>query len=158
MRLRPTALIALGCFALVVPAASTAAPRPVKVTKVDATCAGDLINGRANVTGPAMVSLSLLSRGRPGEKFAPTKKQAWIRSKQPGSYKFRFDISKLSADAYRVRTKSGTKSGVVRSSTCAPGYQVPEAPLPLLLPLSLLMMLGLAVGIRRLRRDATLGA
>ncbi len=152
MRRLPTLLLAILCVALMATASATAAPKPARVTKVEAVCAGDLINGRARVTAPAMVSLRLLARLSPRAKFVPTAKQAYIRAKQAGSYKFRFDISKLSANAYRVRTKSGTQSALIRASACAPGYQVPEAPLPLLLPLSLLLMLGLAAGLRRYRQ------
>jgi len=160
MRLRLTALLVVAGFSLAAGAVATAATKPARVTKVDASCAGDRISGRADVTGQAMVSLQLLSRRNPRAKFLQTGKQAWIRASRAGSYKFRFDISKLSANAYRVRTKrSGTQSAVVRASACAPGYQVPEAPLPLLLPLSLLLMLGLAFGIRRYRQNApTAGA
>jgi hypothetical protein len=153
MRLRLTALLVVAGLSLAAGTVASAAERPARVTKVDASCAGDLISGRASVTGRAMVSLRLLSRRNPSAKFLQTGKQAWIRSSKAGSYKYRFDISKLSANAYRVRTKSGTQSAVVRASACAPGYQVPEAPLPLLLPLSLLLMLGLAVGIRRYRQS-----
>ena len=128
------------------------APKPARVTKVEAACAGDLINGRRTGDRAGDGLLRLLARLSPRAKFVPTAKQAYIRAKQAGSYKFRFDISKLSANAYRVRTKSGTQSALVRASACAPGYQVPEAPLPLLLPLSLLLMLGLAAGLRRYRQ------
>ena len=151
MRRLATRLLIVLCLAAVATAAASAATKPARVTKLQASCAGDLINGRAQVTAPAMVSLQLLSRRSAQGKFAPTSKQAWIRAKQAGSYKFRFDISKLSANAYRVRTKRGTQSAVIRAASCAPGYQVPEAPLPLLLPLSLLLTLGLAAGVRRYR-------
>jgi len=157
MRARLTALtLALSCLALVGVAAAGAATKPAKVTKVDASCAGDLINGKATITAPAMASLQLLSRRSTSGKFVATKKLAWIRARQAGSYKFRFDISKLSANAYRVRAKSGAKSGVLPASACAPGYQVPEAPFVVLLPLSLLLTLGLALGLRRFRHRTPL--
>lgn len=159
MQRRLTALlVAISCLALVGAATAGAAKKPVKVTSVDASCAGDLINGKAKLSGPAMASLQLLSRRNPTAKFLATKKLAWIRASKAGSYKFKFDISRLSANAYRVRAKSGAKSGVLPATACAPGYQVPEAPFVVLLPLSLLLGLGLVLGGRRLRDGSSLSA
>jgi hypothetical protein len=131
---------------------SAAARDPGKITHVDASCAGDLINGKAKISAPAMVSLQLLSRRSASAKFVATRKLAWIRARQAGSYRFKFDVSKLDANAYRIRAKSGVQSRILRAAKCAPGYQVPEAPFSVLLPLSLLLLLGLPLGLRRLRR------
>jgi hypothetical protein len=159
MQRRLTALlVAASCLALVGAATAGAAKKPVKVTRVDASCAGDLINGKATISGPAMAYLQLLSRRSPTAKFVATKKLAWIRARQAGSYKFRFDISRFSANAYRVRAKSGAKTAVLPATACAPGYQVPEAPIVVLLPLSLLLGLGLVLGVRRLRDRSALSS
>jgi hypothetical protein len=159
MRLRSTALIVTSiCFTLVGVADAGAAKKPVRVTKINASCAGDLIQGRAKINGRAMASLQLLSRPSAKRKFVATKKLAWIRARKAGSYKFQFDISRMSAQAYRVRTKLGVKSNVLPAAACAPGYQVPEAPIVILLPLSLLLTLGLVLGVRRLRSRTTLSS
>jgi hypothetical protein len=159
MRFWSTAVVVASiCVAVAGTAEAGAAKKPVRVTKINASCAGDLIKGRAKITGPAMTSLQLLSRPSAKKKFVATKKVAWIRARRAGSYKFHFDISRLSAQAYRVRTKNGVKSAVLPATACAPGYQVPEAPVVILLPLSLLFTLGLALGVRRFRNGAPLSS
>jgi hypothetical protein len=149
-------LLTVACAAFLVP--NAAAKTPGKVTRIDASCAGDLIRGKAKVDAPAMLSLQLFKRRSPSSKFYATKRLAWIRARAAGAYKFSFDVSKLTANAYRVRaTRYNARSRVLLSSTCAPGYQVPEAPLTILLPLSLLAALGLWFGYGRLRRRSALG-
>jgi hypothetical protein len=134
------------------------ASKPGKVTRVQASCAGDLIKGKASVSSPAMVWLQLLRRKSARGKFVATKKLAWIRARQSGSYGFKFDISKLEAKAYRIRAKSGAQSRVLKAAACAPGLQVPEAPFAILLPLSLLLALGLPLALRRLRRSTAVSS
>jgi hypothetical protein len=144
------------CAAFVAP--NAAARQPGKVTRIDASCAGDLIRGKAKVNAPAMLSLQLYTRRSAKAKFVATKKLAWIRARSAGAFKFSFDVSKLTANAYRIRaSRSAAQSRALLSSACAPGYQVPEAPLTILLPLSLLAALGLAFGIDRFRRRSALG-
>jgi hypothetical protein len=153
MSLRRYAALTLALVSSAALAASAAAARePGKVTRIEASCAGDLISGKAKLSAPAMVSLQLLSRRSARAKFVATRKLAWIRARQAGSYRFKFDVSQLDANAYRIRAKSSAQSRILRASNCAPGYQVPEAPFAVLLPLSLLLGLGLPLGIRRLRR------
>jgi hypothetical protein len=140
-------------------APNAAAKDPGQVTRIDATCAGDLIRGKAKVDAPAMLSLQLYRRRSANAKFTATKRLAWIRARAAGSYKFSFDVSKLTANAYRIRaTRNNARSRTLLSSSCAPGYQVPEAPLTILLPLSLLAALGLWFGFGRLRRSALGGS
>jgi pimeloyl-ACP methyl ester carboxylesterase len=157
MSLRRYAALILALFSMgALAASSAAAQKPGRITRVDASCAGDLISGKARISAPAMVSLQLLSRRSARAKFVATRKLAWIRARQAGSYRFRFDISQLDANAYRIRAKSGAQSRILGAAKCGPGYQVPEAPFAVLLPLSLLLGLGLPLGIRRLRRRTAL--
>ena len=150
-------LVTVGCAALLGVGSAGAARKPGKVTRVQASCAGDVITGKASLSAPAMVWLQLLSRRSAHKKFMATRKQAWIRARHAGSYRFRFDVSQLNANAYRIRARSGAQSKILPAEACAPGYQVPEAPYALLLPLSLLLALGLPLGLRRLRRRTALG-
>jgi len=154
-RLCRVLLLALACAAIVGTGAATASTRG-KVTRVQATCAGDLITGKATFNAPAMVSLQLLTRRSAQAKFVATKKQAWIRAHQAGTYRFKFDVSKFDVNAYRIRAKSGAQSKIIRSSACAPGYQVPESPFAILLPLSILLALGGPLAFSRLRRRTAL--
>ena len=108
-----------------------------------------VLTGKAKVSGPLNVSLRLLTKRTAKAKFLATRKTRLIRANRAGSYRFKFDVSALSAYAYRVRESAGMQSRVVPASSCAPGYQVPEAPLALLLPLSLLLGLGLLAFRRR---------
>ena len=156
--MRPRSLpviLVVSCLALVAALGAGAATKPARVTKVDAICAGDIIGGKIKVSAPTMVSLELLTRRAAKAKFLLTNKRAWVRARQAGSYKFTFDISRMNANAYRVQSKSGTKSRILPAASCAPGYQVPEAPFVILLPLSLLLTLGLAIGMRRFRLRTT---
>ena len=154
-RLHITLILAVACAALVGAGVGAAGTRG-KVTRVQASCAGDLISGKASINAPAMVSLQLLTRRSAQAKFVATKKQAWIRAHQAGSYSFKFDVSKLDANAYRIRAKSGAQSKIMRASACGPGYQVPESPFAILLPLSILLALGVPLVLSRLRRRTAL--
>lgn len=154
VRLYTTLVLAVICAALV--GESAAASTRGKITRVQASCAGDLIRGKASINAPAMVSLQLLTRRSAQAKFVATKKQAWIRAHQAGSYSFKFDVSKLDANAYRIRAKSGAQSRIMRASACGPGYQVPESPFAILLPLSILLALGVPLVLSRLRRRTAL--
>ena len=84
--------------------------------------------------------------------FAATGRSVWVEAYDGRSYPFRFNIGQLSAVAYRV-DPPGVHGNVVPAASCAPGHQVPEAPLSLLLPLSVLGVVGL--GFARRRRSAT---
>jgi hypothetical protein len=148
--------LAIACAALLGAGSAGAARSPGKITRVDARCDGDLISGKARISAAAMLSLQLYSRRSARAKFVATHKLAWMRARKAGSYKFRFDISRSRANAYRIRAKSGAKSRILPAATCAPGHQVPEAPFAILLPLSLVLVLGLPLGLRRLRRRTAL--
>src|SRR5205823_14599412 len=70
------------------------------------------------------------------------------------TYRFRFDVSAYTAYAYRLRLTRPhhrTYSAPILAASCAPGRQVPEAPMAILLPLSLLATSGLLL-VRRSRR------
>ena len=146
--------LALACAALVAAGPAGAAKGKGAVTRLQVSCAGDLLSGKAKVSGPANVSLRLYARHSSKGTFVATSKSRLLRVSKAGSYGFKFDVSALNAYAYRVRVTKRMQSRVVPATSCAPGYQVAEAPLALLLPLSLLLAVGVPLALRR-RRIAT---
>jgi hypothetical protein len=135
-------------------AAALAAPAAAAsngATQVHASCAGDVISGSVRVGRPSSTSdleLALLAKRSPKAAFASTGRSVWVEAYDGRSYPFRFDIGRLSAVAYRV-DPPGIHGNVVPAASCAPGHQVPEAPLSLLLPLSVLGVVGLVFARRR---------
>jgi len=136
---------ALACCLLSPAAATAASPLSLRLT---ASCAGDTILGRVAVSAPRRTTFTLRLLERKTEK-AP-----WVaigRSRQlravrgTHAYLLRFDVAAYQADAYRLRLTRPTRtiySAPVLAASCAPGHQVPEAPLALLLPLTLLATSG----------------
>jgi hypothetical protein len=96
--------------------------------------------------------LVLAKHGQTGG-FTASGMSQWMNVDGGHSYPFRFNIGRLSATAYRV-DPPGDHSNTVPASSCAPGHQIPEAPLSLLLPLSVLGLGGLLAGRNRRHRTA----
>jgi len=120
-------------------------------TQVHASCAGDVISGSVRLGRSASggdLELALLAEGSPRSRFARTGQSVWIEAYGGRSYPFSFNIGRLSAHAYRVDPPAA-HGNVVPAASCAPGHQVPEAPLSLLLPLSVLGVVGLVFARRR---------
>ena len=131
--------------------AAPAAAASNGATQVHASCAGDVISGTVRVGRPSStgdLELALLAKRSPKAAFAATGRSVWVEAYDGRSYPFRFDIGRLSAVAYRV-DPPGIHGNVVPAASCAPGHQVPEAPLSLLLPLSVLGVVGLVFARRR---------
>ena len=132
--------------------AAPAAAASHGATQVHASCAGDVISGLVRVgpsTSTGDMELALLAKRSPKAAFVATGRSVWIEAYDGRSYPFRFDIGRLSAVAYRV-DPPGAHGNVVPAASCAPGHQVPEAPFSLLLPLSVLGVVGLVFARRRL--------
>jgi hypothetical protein len=124
-------------------------------THVVAHCAGDTLSGTVHVGGNAQHStLDLAVLAKHGQKsaFTATGMSQSMNVDGGRSYPFRFNIGRLSASAtaYRV-DPPGDHSNTVPASSCAPGHQVPEAPLSLLLPVSALGLGGLLAARNRRR-------
>jgi hypothetical protein len=148
-------LVALG-LAFAALAASGASAQGNSGTHVTAHCAGDVLSGTVRTGRDAThTSLELAVLAKHGEKsgFTATGMSQWMTVDGGHSYPFRFNIGRLSATAYRV-DPPGDHSNTVPASSCAPGHQVPEAPLSLLLPASVLG-LGLLVFARNRRHRAS---
>jgi len=122
--------------------------------KLDASCAGDTISGAVSYTAATRgesYRLDLFYRERKGPDWKPTGRGgSFTTDGHPGTYRYSFDISAFDAKLYRldVSGEHGA-SRTIAAATCAPGRQVPEAPLAILLPLSLLGTSGLLLLRRR---------
>jgi len=121
---------------------SSAAPPPVQI---QSGCTGDTISGSVLLKkgGSWPVPLALMSKSHTGSAFAQAAAPRQVTGSGDAA-PFTFDVSALNAFAYRVDA-DGVEGRVIPATSCAPGHQVPEAPVALLLPLSLLIVGGLLV-------------
>jgi hypothetical protein len=154
---RPSVLRLVGLgLAFAALATPAAAAQGNSGTHVVAHCAGDTLSGTVHVGGNAHSTLELAVLAKHGQKsaFTATGMSQSLNVDGGRSYPFRFNIGRLSASAtaYRV-DPPGDHSNTVPASSCAPGHQVPEAPLSLLLPVSVLGLGGL-LAARNRRRSA----
>ena len=151
---RRFACFVLGCW-LLTSATAVAATPPAISPRLTASCAGDTITGEVAVRVPRRTVLTerLLER-----KAAQTPWVAIGRSRRlhtaagAHAYTVRFDVSGYQAYAYRLRlTRPHARvySTPLLADSCAPGRQVPDAPLAFLLPLSLLATSSLLMLRRR---------
>ena len=132
-------------IALVVTGSAVAAPK--KLDQVHVSCAGDTLSGWVKLNARGTVTLRLLAKRSSQAAFAATGRTASV-SGDAGEYPFSFDVSRIGAFAYRV--DGGDSPGrVVPATSCAPGHQIPEAPLALLLPLSVLGLVAAGAARRR---------
>ena len=119
------------------------------------SCAGDTVSGRVDVHAPrgTLFTLRLLREKAARSSWTATGKARRFKSTgQKQTLRFRFDVSRYDAYAYRLRLARGHKrvySSKILATACAPGQQVAEAPLSILLPLSLLGTTGLLLLRRR---------
>ncbi len=135
-----------GCL-LLTPGVAFAAAQP-RVTIVG-TCTGDTVSGSAVVraSGAMPFSVRLLQRAKPKARWVRTgRARTFVATAGTRRYRFAFDVSSFDASAYRLSVEGRHRgsqyralSAVIPAATCAPGRDVPEAPLALLLPLSLLV-------------------
>jgi hypothetical protein len=135
-------LAALTLSAIVGVGTSAAAPPPVQV---QSSCTGDTISGSVWLKkgGNWPVSLALMSKAHASTGFVQSSAPKQVTG-SGGEASFTFDVSALNAFAYRVDA-NGVQGREIPATSCAPGHQVPEAPMALLLPLSLLLVGGLLV-------------
>jgi hypothetical protein len=151
--------ISIAAILLLMPATSAVAARQAKIhVRVTGDCVGDTISGRVSVRAKAgtRFTLRLLRQQTAASRWTQTKLSRRFKSRGgTRTYRFRFDVSTFDAYAYRFavyRSRQRTVSGPIAAASCAPGLQVPEAPLALLLPLSLLGTASLLLVRRRAPR------
>ena len=124
--------------------------------RIDASCAGDAINGTVSMLAPAgdTYTLSLFYRPHGQASWHATGRSASFHSDgTKRTYSYNFDVAAYDAFAYRLAIGGEHSwSQTLPASSCAPGRQVPEAPYALLLPLSLLGTSGLLLRRRQRHR------
>src|SRR5438552_3830407 len=97
--------------------------------------------------------LGLLQERAKKGPWAATGKTALVRARRgQQSYPFSFDIASYQAWAYAVAGVSRTE--IVKAASCAPGHQVPEAPSPVLLALSVFGVFAVSLVRRGRARSA----
>jgi hypothetical protein len=146
---------------LVAPAASAQTPggaRNAGVTSVSVTCSGDTVYASAVVRGGANarpVTVALLARQGGASSYAPTGKTHVLGAK-PGRNTWTFNVADIarSSSSFRAAVTTGrdtVQSNSLSTSACAPGTEVPEAPVALLVPLTLAATAGGVLAARSRR-------
>lgn len=145
--------ILAACF-LLTSATALAADSSTPMT-IAGSCAGDTVSGRVVVRAPrgTLFTVRLLRRAMSRSSWVAVGRSRRFRSSgKKQTLQFRFDVSAFDAYAYRLRlTRPHHRvySSTILATACAPGRQVPESPLSILLPLSLLGTSGLLLVRRR---------
>lgn len=114
------------------------------------SCVGDTLSGSLATTPGAVVRLLA------GHDAAHLTDTGIHESAAGGSTSFTFDISGRSEKMFRVDAVGGAGRVVaqtrpVNANSCAPGSEVPEAPTPVLIPMTLLATAGATVLVARRR-------
>jgi hypothetical protein len=169
MRLiRVTAVIGLTLMALGAAAAPARASHtePNVISISGCECVGDDLNGVLHVAGDAgdRVELLLYAKDNEGSDWAPTGRSQTFtmpaNSNGNTGHRFTFSLAGLGDNhsyvVEAVASGHSNWSNVVLSTTCAPGEEIPEAPVALLLPVSLLGTMAVGGLMLRRRQAATL--
>jgi hypothetical protein len=124
------------------------------ITTLTASCAGDTVHGTVAVEKkPAVVTLTL-EVSSDGKKWKSANRSTTVNALVPNrAYTYTISVAGMKLRWFRVDANGSHVSHQVAAGTCAPPPQVPEAPVALALPASLLLTLG-AVGLVRRRRGA----
>jgi hypothetical protein len=128
------------------------------VDSIGGSCSGDVLRADAVAFGDigSPFSITLYSKTGDGPYTSTALSHDFaLTSVGATLYSHDFDISSLPADSYKVVSSTGVESNEVPKSWCGPGSTIPEAPAALLLPLSLLGLLGIATGALYLRRRSS---
>jgi hypothetical protein len=132
--------------------------RPLRVGSVTASCTGDVLSGTVTALGYKGDGFDVRLLQQQSEAWSQSGlKQHFVLSQSSSrAYDFSFNVASLGGDAFQA-TARGQSSPVVDAASCAPSAQVPEAPRPILLPLSIVGTFGLLglVAYRRRRNPTT---
>jgi hypothetical protein len=121
-----------------------------------ARCTGDTISTTVVLNGPAgsHAIARLLAGHDQGHMVDTGQHLDVVLTGRPTSYPLAFDIAGRVDKMYRVDVTGAAggrrTSASVPAASCAPGTEVPEAPAAVLVPLSMIGMLGLVSARRRL--------
>jgi hypothetical protein len=171
-RIRVTAAIGLALLVLGVAAPPAGAAPPAHaaaeatIVAIDGLlCVGDTVMGVLHLSGRTgdTVELALYAKAQPLSSWAPTGvAQRFVLGADASGdtgQRFELDVGGLgSLYSYVVEASTdGTSkfSNVVRTTTCAPGDEIAEAPAALLLPASLLGTVAIGGFVRRRRHTGT---
>jgi hypothetical protein len=141
-RLRIRTTLAAAALSLVSATPAVAGPGAPEL-RIDASCAGDAITGSLSLRGATKgetyrVDLSYRPRKSPNWK-STGRSASFTSDGHPGTYAYSFDVSAFDAKLYRLDVAGDHAwSRTIPAASCAPGRQVPESPLAIFLPLSLL--------------------
>ena len=132
--------------------------RPLTVTAVSASCAGDVLSGTVTAFGYKGDGFDVRLSQQQSEAWAPSglKQHVVLSQSSSHGYDYSFNVASLNGDAFQALAH-GQSSPVIDAASCAPSAQVPEAPRPILLPLSVVGTFGLLglVAYRRRRTPTT---
>jgi hypothetical protein len=122
------------------------------VSLISTSCSGDVLSTTVTAQGDAGSTFTIaLQTSNDGLTWADTGQTATITLGEGSSYTHQFDLTSLDAAWYRV-VSGDVQSNPVQVGECGPGTPVPEAPVALLLPLSILATFGLAGALVAARR------
>ena len=122
------------------------------------TCIGDTLSASVTGSGPAGTVLTIrpVALGRDHRVTVGSASSVVTLPLPAGGAHVQLDVAAMRARAYQVAVYTDrdrvARSNAVPAGSCAPGHEVPEAPVALLAPLT---MLGtVALGAWRLRVPA----
>jgi hypothetical protein len=132
--------------------------RPLTVSAVTASCTGDVLSGTVTAFGHTGDAFDVRLLQQQSEAWAPSglKHHVVLTRSSSHGYDYSFNVASLGGDAFQAVAR-GQSSAVIDAASCAPSAQVPEAPRPILLPLSVVGTFGLLglVAYRRRRTTTT---
>ena len=127
-----------------------------RVNAVTASCAGDTVSATANITTNPGAGVTFTLLARHGQaSFGPTSTQTIEIDRGTADHSVQFNVvgQPLTVTEYKVAVSHGTlpaaESAPVAAASCAPGEEIPEVPVAVLLPLSLAMTAGAVFAFRR---------
>jgi hypothetical protein len=132
--------------------------RPLSVSSITASCTGDVLSGTVTAQGYTGDTLNAILSAQQSGTWAPSGLSQQIVLTQGASkgYDYSFNVASVNGAAFQVGAR-GTASPVIDASTCAPATQLPEASMPVLLPLSVAGTIGVfgMIAYRRRRPSDT---
>ena len=132
--------------------------RPLSVTSISASCTGDVLSGTVTAQGYTGDAFDATLSAQQSGTWAPAGVSQHIVLTKGTSrgYGYSFNVASVNGTAFQVGAR-GTSSPVIDASTCAPATQLPEASMPVLLPLSVAGTIGVfgLIAYRRRRPSHT---
>lgn len=132
--------------------------RPLSVTSISASCTGDVLSGTVTAQGYRGDAFNATVSAQQSGTWAPAGLSQHIVLTKGASqgYDYSFNVASVTGTAFQVGAR-GTSSPVIDASTCAPATQLPEASMPVLLPLSVAGTIGVfgLIAYRRRRPSGT---